>query len=45
MDEAGYEKNAKLYGQVLGYLENIDLDIKEVSEHHYFNDWIKTKLG
>jgi glutathione-regulated potassium-efflux system ancillary protein KefG len=45
MDDAGYEKNAILYGQVLEYLENKPLDVKEVSEHHYFNDWFKTKLG
>lgn len=45
MDETGYEKYAKLYGQVLEYLENKDLNVKEIAEHHYFNDWIKTKLG
>ena len=43
MDEQGYEKNGRLYADVLNYLENNEINPKELEGQHYFNDWFKTK--
>ncbi|AWH85804.1 NAD(P)H oxidoreductase [Flavobacterium album] len=45
MTEEGYEKNGKLYAQVLDYLVNNPINPEELAEFHYFNDWFKTKNG
>ena len=44
MTSEGYEENGKLYGEVLNYLENSNLDPEELSGYHYFNDWFQTKI-
>jgi glutathione-regulated potassium-efflux system ancillary protein KefG len=42
MSEEDYEKNGLVYGYFLDYLENNDLDVSEISQHHYLNEWFAT---
>ena len=42
MSEADYERYGLVYGYLLDYLENNELDINEVSQFHYFNEWFAT---
>jgi len=42
MDEKKYEENGILYGKLLNYLENTELNIKQIREFKYLNDWMKT---
>lgn len=44
MDAEGYVENAKVYTQLLEYLENRTIDPTELSGFSYFNDWLATKL-
>lgn len=44
MDEKGYEESGKLYAKVLRHLEKTKIDIAELADFHYFNDYFKTKL-
>lgn len=44
MDEKGYEENGKLYGKVLKHLAKTKIDIAELADFHYFNDYFKTKI-
>ena len=44
MDEAAYDESGKLYGKVLKYLAKTKIDIAELADFHYFNDYFKTKL-
>jgi len=41
MEEDGYEENGILYRNLLQYLENTDLNVKQICEFKYLNDWIK----
>jgi glutathione-regulated potassium-efflux system ancillary protein KefG len=44
MEAEDYNKFGKLYGQMLGYLENMPPNLAELSNYSYFNDWIQTKI-
>jgi len=44
MDEKGYEESGKLYAKVLKYLVKTKIDIAELADFHYFNDYFKTKI-
>jgi glutathione-regulated potassium-efflux system ancillary protein KefG len=44
MNEDGYKQNGELYGQVLHYLENREVELSEMSNYKYFNDYIATKM-
>ena len=39
MTEEDYEKNGKIYGYLLEYLTENDLDVEAILKHHYMNDW------
>ena len=45
MDEEGYNKYGKMYGQALLYLENKRIDPAEFADFNYFNDFIETKIS
>ncbi|RTY95276.1 NAD(P)H-dependent oxidoreductase [Flavobacterium sp. GT3R68] len=42
MTEEDYHKNGLIYGYFLEYLENNDLNIEEILEYHYMNEWFAT---
>lgn len=42
MDEVKYEESGILYGKLLQYLENTELNLRQIREFNYLNDWIKT---
>lgn len=44
MDEKGYAENAKRYHYMLQYLENAELDLRQLSDSSYFNEWIELKI-
>ncbi|WP_159799984.1 NAD(P)H-dependent oxidoreductase [Flavobacterium sp. MK4S-17] len=39
-----YEEEGKMYNLLLGYLENRGINLSELFNYSYFNDWFKTKL-
>jgi glutathione-regulated potassium-efflux system ancillary protein KefG len=43
MEQEEFERNGKMYGEALQYLENKEFNIHDMSGHYYFNDWIATK--
>ena len=43
MDAEGFDENARQYAKVLHCLENEDLNIAEMANYQYFNDWFQTK--
>ena len=44
MEEKDYEESGKLYGKVLKYLAKTKIDVAELDDFHYFNDYFKTKI-
>lgn len=44
MDQEGYEKNGEFYSTLLRYLENNEINIAELPQYHYLNDWLNSKL-
>lgn len=42
MSKEDYKKNGVIYGYFLDYLENNDLDVDEILQHHYLNEWFAT---
>ncbi|OYQ38048.1 NAD(P)H oxidoreductase [Flavobacterium cyanobacteriorum] len=43
MENEDYEANSKLYARVLRYLESHQLNVAEMANYPYFNDWFQTK--
>lgn len=44
MEEKDYEESGKLYGKVLKYLAKTKINVAELNDFHYFNDYFKTKI-
>ena len=42
MKEEDYLKNGLVYGYLLDYLENNDLNLDEIMQYHYLNEWFAT---
>jgi glutathione-regulated potassium-efflux system ancillary protein KefG len=42
MTKEDYEKNGVVYGYLLDYLENNDLDSDTILQYHYLNEWFAT---
>lgn len=45
MDQDGYDDHGKQYNLMLEYLENKEIDLAELAQHDYFNNWMATKIG
>jgi glutathione-regulated potassium-efflux system ancillary protein KefG len=45
MTTEGYEENGQFYKKALDYLEHRKVDVSELSQYPYFNDWFETKLS
>lgn len=41
MEYEKYEENGMEYGKILQYLENTEINVRQVQEFNYLNDWIK----
>lgn len=42
MNEEMYQESGILYGKLLQYIENTELNVRQIHEFNYLNDWIKT---
>ncbi len=42
MNEEMYENSGFLYGKLLQHIENKELNVRQIQEFNYLNDWLKT---
>ncbi|MES2545909.1 MAG: NAD(P)H-dependent oxidoreductase [Bacteroidota bacterium] len=42
MTEDDYQKNGKIYGYLLDYIKGKEIDINEIQQYHYLNEWFAT---